>query len=501
MSLNLLSNRWIPALRNGESVTIRPDQIAEPGMSGPAWPRADINLACLEFLVGLVSMADPPKDDADWYSRFHKPDSSRLREALAPFAPCFALGGDGPRFLQDQESFERAAESSDIEPVDMLFIDSAGSSTESKNADLMVKRSRFASLPPGEAAMALYTLQAFAPTGGRGNLTSMRGGGPMATLVQPCDDTNTHFPLWRLVFANVLTGSPLAVEDADKALPWLRPTRISKDGCITTSDDTHPLEVFFGMPRRLRLVFEDTRVVGVVQRPYGTKYMAWEHPLTPYYRQQEDTPEWLPVHPRPGRLSYRNWLGIIMKPAGDGRGTRRTARAVREYGNRSRVPDFELIVGGWAMHNMKPIDFSLHRYPGFQELDEDGAERIHRLVEAANIASGALRKALKAACRLEGTSVGTAVESFFADTEAEFERSVGRIVDGEGEEVEKHWYTTLRDRAERMFDERVLDGLADRDIATVEKRVVARRNLVAALARQVRKAMNLPIPGKKEKQT
>ena len=69
MSLNLITDPWIPSLRDGERVTIRPDQIAEPGITAPAWQRADFNLACLELLIGLVSMADPPRDDADWRRR------------------------------------------------------------------------------------------------------------------------------------------------------------------------------------------------------------------------------------------------------------------------------------------------------------------------------------------------------------------------------------------------------------------------------------------------
>ena len=143
MSLNLITDPWIPVLRDGEHTAIRPDQIAEPGVGALVWRRADFSLACLELLIGLVSMADPPKDGAEWFSRLGRPDAERLREALAPFAPCFSLDGDGPRFLQDMEAFERVAKPSDIRPMDMLFIDSAGGSTASKNADLMVKRDRF----------------------------------------------------------------------------------------------------------------------------------------------------------------------------------------------------------------------------------------------------------------------------------------------------------------------------------------------------------------------
>ena len=93
----------------------------------------------------------------------------------------------------------------------MLFIDSAGGSTAKKNADLMVKRGRYGNLPLPLAAMALYTLQSFAPSGGAGNRTSMRGGGPMVTLMQPLDG-NAH-PLWRLIWSNVPEpeGKPLTV--------------------------------------------------------------------------------------------------------------------------------------------------------------------------------------------------------------------------------------------------------------------------------------------------
>ena len=498
MPLNLLSDPWIPVRQNGETVAIRPDQIAEPRVSGLAWPRADFNLACIEFLIGLVSMADPPRDNADWRKRLDAPDAEHLRAALAQFAPFFALAGDGPRFLQDLDAFEQAAKPSDIKPVDMLYIDSAGHATASKNADLTVKRNRFASLSPGEAAIALYTLQAFAPSGGAGNRTSMRGGGPMTTLVQPCDDDGARFPLWRLVFANTLPGPPLVPEDVDQALPWLRPTRTSQQGQVATQEDSHPLEAFFGMPRRLRLVFENgDRVVGVVQRPYGTNYGAWQHPLTPYYRRKEVDLEWFPVHPRAGRLSYRNWLGITMQPAGDRTGTRRTASAVREYYNRPKPPDSELMLGGWTMDNMKPVDFSLDTYPAFPGLDEDGEIRVGRLVEAANTASGALAKALKAACRLEGTSADTTIETFFAETELDFEASVRRVVEEAGEEVEEAWHRTLRSQAIRMFDECALGGLSDHDVATIEKRVSARRRLLATLEKKIREAMDLRMPSKK----
>ena len=166
--LNLISDPWIPVLRRSGHDTIRPDQIAEPDVLRPDWPRPDLNLACYELLVGLVYLAHPPKSRDD---RAHPPDAAILRETMAPLGAGLQPPRRRPSLPAGSEPLE-----GDGNPPDMLFIDSAGDSTAKKNADLMVRRGRYEALPLPLAAMALYTLQAFAPKGGRGNLTSMRGG-------------------------------------------------------------------------------------------------------------------------------------------------------------------------------------------------------------------------------------------------------------------------------------------------------------------------------------
>jgi len=244
--------------------------MAEPGLTFPDWPRPDLNIACLELLIGFVYLADPPATLSDW-DRRAAPDPDRLRERLAPFAPAFDLMGDGPRFLQDKEPLTGEAN-----PPDMLFIDSAGANTAKNNADLMVRRGRYPALDLALAAMALYTFQSFSPAGGAGNRTSMRGGGPLVTLADPRQG------LWSLVWANVPYGKPSRLED----LPWMRPTRVSDKGMETLPPEGALFgpEAFFGMPRRLRLVTDSDRVTGVIQKPWGTNYALWTHPLSPYYR-------------------------------------------------------------------------------------------------------------------------------------------------------------------------------------------------------------------------
>ena len=103
-----------------------------------------------------------------------------LDAAFAPFAHAFALDGDGPRFLQDLEDLV-----ADAEPIERLLIEAPGECTNSENTDLMVHRGRVISLGRATAAIALYTFQSWAPAGGAGNRTGLRGGGPLITMVMP----------------------------------------------------------------------------------------------------------------------------------------------------------------------------------------------------------------------------------------------------------------------------------------------------------------------------
>lgn len=514
MRLNLITDPWIPAVRGNRSITIRPDQIADAGVTWPDWPRADLNLACLELLIGLLFLADPPRDDGDWQERYATPDPERLRAVLEPFAPHFELTGDGPRFLQDLERFEVGAKKTSVNPPDMLFIDSAGESTRQKNADLMVKRDRYPALPLPLAAMALYTLQAFAPAGGSGIRTSMRGGGPMVTLVQPLD--SGPYALWRLVWSNVPEGEPLPADRADEALPWLRETRTSPNDEVVTPEMSHPGEAFFGMPRRLRLLFREGALTGVVQKKHGTNYAHWPHPLSPQYCTKPGE-QLLPVHPKPGKESYRNWLGLTF---GQGNETRVSAGSVRRFHTLTNAPAAEVLAGGWAMSNAKPMDFGLHVYPTFR-LGKSAELRARALVEAANSAWRSLNNALKKATGLDARAFEPVREAFFAGTESDFVDAVKAVADGGEREVEENWLSTLRRAALSLFDQQALPGLAyrpvvgtnaaarstahaggrrRREVPSIEATVNARRILLAAFSKPtgVRKAFGLHDGGQED---
>jgi len=498
MSLNLINDPWIPVrMRDGSIESIAPHRMVEPDILEPAWPRADLNLACYELLIGLVMLACPPKDPADWRAR-RTPDGEALRAALHPFAPAFDLTeGDHP-FLQE------LLETNKPEPVDVLFIDSAGENTAELNKDIMVWRDRYDALEPELAAMALYTMQAFAPGGGRGNRASMRGkkggirgqagdgnprelsGGVMVTLIDPGMDRG----LWPLIWANVPYGAPAHMEN----LPWMRPVRTSKPGSETLEtypQHGHPVEAFFGMPRRLRLVEDGERVTRVLQKPHGTNYLAWQHPTSPYYSQKAGG-ELSPVPPKPGAFGYRNWLGILVRDY-DEKELHKRAYCVEEWMIRrgQYEPPVSVRVAGWAMdckQIMKPLTFVNSIQPLIVLPTKDHELVLFEMIRVADKAGQELKKALQEVL-LQGAKRDkekakkfamreAVVEEFFTRTEPQFHARLGELKsDTPSAAFAALWISDLREVALDLFNLYSVPGL-DQRTPKIQETIVKARNIL-----------------------
>jgi CRISPR system Cascade subunit CasA len=195
---------------------------------GCAWPRADFDGAAHEFLIGLLATAAAPTDDEERLAWWEVPPAPEmLQERFAEYADAFFLDGDGARFMQDADDLEGAVE---VE-VGALLIDAPGENTLKKNADLFVKRGSVSVLCRAAAAMALFTLQAYAPSGGEGHRTSLRGGGSLTTSAvagragQPPN-------LWGRLWPNVETRAAIESRGVagpqpsrERIFPWLAPTR------------------------------------------------------------------------------------------------------------------------------------------------------------------------------------------------------------------------------------------------------------------------------------
>lgn len=454
MTLNLINDSWIPVkCADGSTRTIAPWQMGEPDIVCPNWPRPDLNIACYEFLIGLVYLADPPADYSEWRSRV-TPDPDRMKSRLAAFASDFELLGNGPRFMQEHLPFA----SKDVNAVDMLFIDSAGDKTIQENKDLMVHRGRYDGLDLPTAAMALYALQAQAPSGGAGNRTSLRGGGPMTTLIK------TETDLWTMVWANMPYGAPGGSAD----LPWNNP--VQTDKVVPPPGATFNVAAFFGMPRRLFLVGDRNRVAGVVQKPWGNNYIsgAWEHPLSPYYRMKSGG-EWLPKHPKAGSFGYREWLGIITERNG---ATAKAAWTVQEWTQRGHA-DATVLVAGWAMDNMKPLDYIMSIQPVI-DLPPTQEGWLNDMILAANTARSALYVSLATVLKT-GVELDAELDEFFRATEASLLSHITTLKNGG--DPRQAWLDDLKGQATKRFSSRCLEGLSSRDIDTVKSILAAKTNL------------------------
>lgn len=487
MSFNLLDENWIPVRRvSGRRDWIAPWQISEIGdpILEVASPRPDFDGALLQFLVGLVQTTSAPSDESAWRRDLQAPDPAALREAFEVVKPAFELLGDGPRFMQ--EVGLDAKDPTEL-GVERLLLDVPGEQTLEQNADVFVKRNDDFALGLPCAAMALLTLQINAPSGGRGFRTSLRGGGPLSTVLLGHD-------LWSTVWLNVLPraefesrGGDATLTVLERTFPWLGSPRLSESNEETGPVDIHPAQQFWATSRRVLL--DQSKEPGVCMlsgvegrvvrrawvRSYGTNYKgAFDHPLTPYSDMGDGGP------PNPRKLStdglpYRDWPayqlgGVRLKPA---RVVQNALRGRRlDVYRRKTGRSARLLAFGYSMDNAKAEAWFAAAAPVFELPQEEGRFRT----SAAEVAAMAeeVRKTL-VSCVVEatkrrpddlkdkfGNSLSASVtRRFWAQTEAGFLAAVTRLQqlcntdasDVDFDQVKVEWIGNLREAACAIFED------------------------------------------------
>jgi len=522
--MNLINDKWIPIRRlGGEQERVAPWQITDQHEGNRIValdaPRPDFNGALMQFLIGLLQVAAPPEqvDDSDWAEWLEQvPSPELLRERLVRYESAFNLEGDGPRFMQD---FERL-EVEKLKSVAALLIDTPGGNTLKNNADHFVKRGGVPSVCPSCVAMALFTLQTNAPEGGRGNLTSLRGGGPLTTLVvlDPKGD-GLEESLWRDLWLNVLNKSSYSQLSGNSELnaekdifPWLATTRVSGNGGVDTyALDVNPLQMYWGMPRRIRLDWDNVvqgecslcgemseqLIQYYAAKPSGVNYSGvWQHPLSPH-RVDSRTGEVSPLHPQPGGFSYRHWLVWA-----SGNEQNLAALAVRAFsgdlfGTR-KVPgsQLRLSVFGYEMDSMKArcwYESTVPLYTVPAEYREVFSCRVAALVssseEFVKILSECLREAWydkdpkknKDNKKNFHKKTSFVSDSFFNHTERAFYSSIVELIGelksgGDGSNVLAAWHGVLRRAAIDLFDHWVaqesVENANPRRIAEAHKKLL-----------------------------
>lgn len=482
--MNLLLDAWMPVRRASGCDWIAPWQLTDsddPVLDFDA-ARPDFNAALWQFCIGLLATLMPPVDPTERRERLNTPPTpDALKVLFQPYAQAFNLDGDGPRFMQDFDAQMGGATAA----VAGLLIESPGEKTIRDNADHFIKRGRVEALCPACAALALFTLQLNAPAGGAGHRTSLRGGGPLTTLLRFAPQAHadgTAPTLWQQLWLNV-TDHRDGASASKEAWPWVVPTRTSSKNEVVSAIDAPAILAYWATPRRIRLDFDsggdscdvcgrsgERFIRRYSTRPHGANYDSWMHPLSPYYRVKVDE-AWLPQHPQPGGLGYRHWPALMY---GNAEATARPAAVIgsaRELASRpglgwSRDTPLRLWAFGFDMDNMKARSWCEAVMPVYA-LENAGLLDIYsgllqKLVDSAGLVRGYTTGAVRRAWFGERAAKGSLPaidQEFWARTEGTFFELASDARDivtagKDNESLRQHWLDVICRTARAMFDER-----------------------------------------------
>ncbi|WP_107853225.1 type I-E CRISPR-associated protein Cse1/CasA [Oceanimonas marisflavi] len=508
--MNLLTSRWLSyRLRDGSEQQLPLTAIAHPDVVDFALPRADFHGAAYQFAIGLLQTVMAPQDKYDWHEQYlTPPDEAKLAAAFAKVDHAFDLDGDGPRFMQDLDPLDAASPV----PVSGLLIEAPGGNTLKLNTDHFIKRGIAETLSPEMAALALFTLQINAPSGGQGHRTGLRGGGPLTTLVLPHEEDAS---LWQKLWLNVQSREFWAYKDPDyhsaELFPWLGETRISKNkGSDIYAHDVHPLAIFWAMPRRIRLLFEQQegacqlslKACSTVCRQYrtsnyGNNYIGtWLHPLT-HYRSNPKKPneDYLSTKGQSGGIQYKQWHSLSFVDTAEGS---HPAQVVQDFLlHKSEYFDFDwgeaprLWAFGFDMDNMKARGWYNSEFPLIRLDPEIRDELLHEIKAMQTLAQEVLwhcRTQIKAAwfdkpVDAKGDTSHIDLQ-FWQRTQNDFFQMVAALLNApDGRltpEAAARWLWALSRHAKTLFDDLALSNLyPDREMY---KKIRARRQLTGWLA-------------------
>lgn len=513
---NLLEDEYLSVIRrNGEQeklkglwqITLGID--SENPIVDVISPRADFKGALYQLLIGLIQTTFAPKDEDAWEDYWQSPpDTDTLKNAFLTVTEAFSIDTDKPAFMQD---FELLNDREDVD-IASLLIDTSGGGT------FFIKEGTTEQLSPYWASIALFTLQINAPSGGSGHRTGLRGGGPLTTLVLP-DESKQAASLWHKLWLNIFTQQEVTglsgnteLKELSAIFPWLASTRTSeasKKDFITQPEHGHPYQLYWSMPRRIRLDFKTTKAgecdishetAEHTLSQYRTKNLGvnysstWLHPLTPYVR--DPTKEAYSVKAQIGGFSYRHWLGLVLE---DEKNHKQAAKVVQVYLNSRQeiiAGDFQprLWLFGYDMANMKArcwYEITMPVFPIPQESRKSLQGFISKMLDAATEVALDVRSTLKQAWfskpkEAKGEITFTDTQ-FWELTETEFYRLLERLIkccedEKQNDELEKQvnklfdeWKKILRQQALTLFDHWALSS--NNEDGDMKRVVTARRQL------------------------
>jgi len=530
--MNLLKDKWLPVIRRnsgpGEFENIAIWQLLDDYHNNPVTdiiaPRPDFRNAIYQLLIGIVQVVAFPEDEEDWRDLYYSPWSAEeFNTKVLSIESCFEIDSDGPAFMQDYGLVGKIKE----ETLKYLFIN-LPSNEHFFPADINAVKSEPKKINPYWAAIALYTLQTFAPGGRRGHRGCMRKGGALTTIILPKKESST---LWGKIWMNVIDeenvrqlNGNIDKKDLPDIFPWMKPTKTSENDSELFPDECNPFHSYFGMPRRIRLKFEDREgkcdltglisdkvVIGYLTIPYGNYYNGWIHPLSAYELKKKDK---LPKYKKTpeGGPTYRHWLDLtigskdaipafVVKKSQDLKFRRRVIK------NEGAI----LWVAGYKMVDKRIMkaqcwyDSIMPIFPLEPSISNEISIFVQYLVKAAQDISDSIKLNIKAVWfkpnkknqKRNYNEYFSFVElSFWHNTESDFYKLIQRLYENFDSPIVKNdiiqnWIKILTYHAYKLFDDNVLKQQEDgNDIGRVIKARKEIKNEIFKIRKYIEKKLS-----------
>ncbi|MGV7928459.1 MAG: type I-E CRISPR-associated protein Cse1/CasA [Spirochaetota bacterium] len=517
--MNLLKDSWLPAIRSdGTKEKIAIWQILDKYKSNPVIdfeaPRPDFRNAIYQLLIGIVQVAALAADEDEWRELWDEPyQRDVFKKNILAYEDCFEIDSDGPAFMQDYSLAEFKEEK-----LTNIFVE-------------LPSNEHFNKFTPQKidaywAAITLYALQTFGPAGGRGQKTGLRGGGPLTTIMWPEVVNSSASTLWHKVWMNTLSADYIPnltgnakKKDKSDIFPWMKPTKISSsEGSGLYAQECHPFHMFFGMPRRIRLVFKNESgicdisgkessniVTSYKQRHSGNDYKGtWIHPLNPY-RNDPQKPEDPPysIKGQPGGILYRYWPRLALQSDSSTEILAPIVAYSQSSRNRKDVLKNNIIhiwAAGFDLSNMKARCWYEATLPIYT-LENQGAKELEIIINsfiafASEVSSGVTYRIKEAWFKSpkdvggDFSHIGTA---FWQDTESYFYALLSRLAKNIFDkeiisECASGWKKYIHQHAITLFETWALSGQED---GLDMKRIVnARNGLLRTIFGSAKKYLN-----------
>lgn len=477
--MNLIIDKWLPVKRqSGLIEEISPIELTGNYEHDPVVdmvvPRSDFRNCLYQLLIGVMQVIVNPTKEQQWIDLWDNPlTTAELKDKFNKYEECFVIDSLGCAFMQDYKLEDYKEES-----LKNLFIELPANDHFHKDEPQKIDIYW--------AAVALYTLQTLAPSGGRGHKTGLRGGGPLTSILLPENESHKSTTLWQKLWINVITQKHIHLVKGDKhrkefgdIFPWMKPTKISSSNNSKLEPvECHPYHAYFGMPRRIRLKFSNENgicdisgkksiklVTGYNTFHSGNDYSeSWIHPLNTYNKIGDSI---LSIKGQPGGLTYRNWMGFTEQTDSNILATNifvsKNSEERRDFLKDNGIKT-TLWTAGYDMNNMKArcwYESIMPVYSLTEDKDKILKSQVGGFLETSEKLISTLRSAVKAAWfDRPGDKKGDMSfldTSFWQNTEYDFYMLLEKLVkSGFGSDIlndtDTEWKNIICDQVTKLFD-------------------------------------------------